>query len=65
MALVVIYTIGFSWEVLFVFEVVEDGGEMLAASLILWYAFLLNMRDDDSRVYIRDLLSGVLTRRST
>lgn len=65
MVLVVLYTIGLSWEVLFVFEVVEDGGEMLAASLILWYTFLLNMRDDDSRVYICDLLSGVLTRRST
>jgi hypothetical protein len=33
----------------------EDGGEMLSASLILWYSFLLMRRNGDPGVYIRDL----------
>lgn len=33
----------------------EDGGEMIAASLILWYSYLLERRNGDPGVYIRDL----------
>jgi hypothetical protein len=33
----------------------EDGGEMIAASLILWYSYLLERRNGDPGVYIRYL----------
>jgi hypothetical protein len=32
--------------------IVEDGGEMLAVSLIVWYSFILNIRDYDSENYL-------------
>lgn len=32
----------------------EDGGEMISASIILWYAYFLNMKNGDPGVYIRD-----------
>jgi len=33
----------------------EDGGEMVSASLILWYAYLLKRKKGDPGVYIRDV----------
>ena len=49
----------------FVLGVIEDGGEMLSVSLILWYAFLMMVRDRDSGCYLCDCARIVLTRRST
>ena len=53
------------WEVNFILGVIEDGGEMLAASLILWYVFLLSVRDENATSYLCDFVRVVLTRRST
>ena len=38
----------------FIFGVVEDGGEMLVASLILWYVFLLSIREETKSSYVPD-----------
>jgi len=51
--------------VYFITGVVEDGGEMLAVSLILWYIFLLNVRGDNAGCYLCDFVRIVLTRRYT
>lgn len=42
---------------------VEDGGEMLVVSFILWYVFLLKERGNKVSCYLCDLLRIVLTRR--
>jgi len=39
--------IKWGWKMTFFLGVIEDGGEMLVASLILWYTFLLSVRDED------------------
>jgi hypothetical protein len=49
----------------FILGVIEDGGEMLVASLILWYVFLLSVRDGNATSYLCDFVRVVLTRRST
>jgi len=49
----------------FVVGVIEEGGEMLSVSFILWYAFLMMVRDRDSGCYLCDCARIVLTRRST
>jgi len=49
----------------FIVGVVEDGGEMLAVSLILWYNFLLNVRGVNAGYYLCDFVRIVLTRRYT
>jgi hypothetical protein len=51
-------------EVKFILGVIEDGGEMLSVSLVLWYTFLLDVRDDNAGCYLCDLVRIVLTRRS-
>jgi len=40
----------------FIMEVVEDGGEMVATSLILWYVFLIAIRDESKSYYICDCI---------
>lgn len=45
--------------------VVEDGGEMIAMSFIVWYVFLLNVREGDIGFSLRSLVGVTLTRRST
>ena len=40
----------------FILVVVEDGGEMVAASLILWYVFLIAIRDESKSYYICDCI---------
>jgi hypothetical protein len=52
-------------KVAFILEVIEDGGEMLVASLILWYVFLLSVRDETATSYLFDFVRVILTRRST
>ncbi len=48
----------------FVVGVIEEGGEMLSVSFILWYAFLLAVRDSDSNFYLCDHVRTFMTRRS-
>jgi hypothetical protein len=40
----------------FIIALIEDGGEMLIASLTLWYVFLLAIRREGSGLYLNDLL---------
>ncbi len=54
-----------SWKVSAILAVVEDGGEMIVASLILYYVFLTSLRDDNSTFSIYDFTHAVLTKRST
>jgi len=49
----------------FIMGFVEEGGEMLAVSFILWYIFLLNVRGTNAGCYLCDLVRIVLTRRYT
>ena len=51
--------------VYFIIGFVEDGGEMLAVSLILWYIFILNVRGTNAGCYLCDFIRIVLTRRYT
>ena len=53
------------WRADFVLVVIEDGGEMLVASVILWYVFLLSLRDENASAYLCDILRAALTRRPT
>jgi len=48
----------------FALGVIEDGGEMLAASLILWRIFLSNVRGDIADSYLSDGVRTALTKRS-
>jgi hypothetical protein len=51
------------WLVTFILGVIEDGGEMLVVTLILWYTFMLSVRNDKTPVYLCDLVSIMLTPR--
>ena len=51
--------------VYFIMGFVEESGEMLAVSLILWYIFLLNVRGNNAGCYLCDFVRIVLTRRYT
>ena len=46
-----------------VLTVIEDGGEMVSVSLILWYVFLLAVRSWDSRFFLCDLAQSILPGR--
>ncbi len=52
------------WKVSAVLAVIEDGGEMFVASLIVWYVFLLYIRDENATSYLFDLVKEVRTKRS-
>jgi hypothetical protein len=58
-------SIQLGWKVNEILRVIEDGGEMFIASLILWYVFLLSERDENATSYLFDFVRIVLTRRST
>ena len=49
----------------FIMGLVEESGEMLAVSLVLWYIFLLNVRGTNAGCYLCDFVRIVLTRRYT
>ncbi|MBM9605751.1 hypothetical protein [Desulfopila inferna] len=51
------------WKVSFILGVIEDGGEMLSVSLIVWYAFLVMVRNCDLDCYLCDCASTVLTKK--
>ena len=43
---------------------IEDGGEMVVTSLMVWYAFLLSVRDEDAHSYLWDSLPVARLRHS-
>jgi hypothetical protein len=49
----------------FIMGLVEESGEMLAVSLVLWYIFLLNVRGTNADCYLCNFVRKVLTRRYT
>lgn len=51
-------------EVGFILGTLEDGGEMLAVSLILWYVFLTEVRSGNGG-YLGDLVRTALARRGS
>jgi hypothetical protein len=53
------------WKVKFILGVIEDGGEMLVASLMLWYVFQLTVRDENTSLYLCDTMYVILARRVT
>ena len=46
----------------FIIGFVEESGEMLAVSLVLWYVFLLNVRDTNTNCYLCDFVRILLIR---
>lgn len=48
----------------FLLGVIEDGGEMVFTSLMLWYVFLLSLRHGNLGLYLSDLLRTALTNHS-
>ena len=56
--------IGLGWKVEFILGLIEDGGEMLIASLMLWYIFLLSVRDDICTSFLFDSVRRLLKRPS-
>jgi hypothetical protein len=46
----------------FILEIIEDGGEMLVASLMVWYIFLLSVRDDICTSFLFDSVRLLLKR---
>ena len=57
--------VNFGYAIYFIMGFVEESGEMLAVSLILWYIFLLNVRGTNAGCYLCDFVRIVLTRRYT
>lgn len=55
----------FNWKVMLILGVLEEGGEMLAASLILWYVFLQSLRDEYATVYLCDFINTIRAGKST
>lgn len=49
----------------YLFGIIEDGGEMLTVSLILWYVFLKVTLSPNDRCYLCDLLRFIPKRRSS
>lgn len=47
----------------FYLGVLEDGGEMLSLSLILWYLFFTLMRGQKARIYLWDLIPALFSKR--
>ena len=58
-------SIQLGWKTTEVLAVIEDGGEMVIASIICWYVFLLSVRDKNATIYLLDFINLVLRRRST
>ena len=44
-----------NWAVDFAVGLLEDGGEMVVMSVIVWYVFLLSLHRGDVRSQLRDL----------
>jgi hypothetical protein len=48
------------WWVNFILGVIEDGGEMIAVTLMVWYVFMLSQRNEKSNAYLCDLVAIIL-----
>ena len=53
------------WKVSFILGIVEDGGEMIAISMVAWYVFLLNIRKGHASFSLCSLARAALARRSS
>jgi len=53
------------WKLNLLFDMIEDGGEMIAMSVVAWYIFLLNIRKGHASFSLCSLVHAALTRRST
>ena len=49
----------------FILGLIEDGGEMLSLSVLVWYAFLIKVRGDKTGDYLIDFARNYLTKRSS
>ena len=49
----------------FLLGIIEDGGEMIAISMLAWYVFLLNIRNGHASFSVCGLLSTAIMRRSS
>ncbi len=56
------YLVDMGWKMKLVTGVIEEGGEMLVASLILWYVFLLSVHRENTAPYIYDCIRIAITR---
>ncbi|MGR9087275.1 MAG: hypothetical protein ACU841_09395 [Gammaproteobacteria bacterium] len=48
------------WAVGFILGIVEDGGEMVTVSLILWYLFLLVLRGENTGCHLYELVRSAM-----
>ena len=60
MAHISIISFIFNWKLDFTIGFIEDGGEMIMASLIVWYTYLLMVRDDHSTPSLVGFLLNLL-----
>lgn len=52
--------IDMGWKVSFILGVIEDGGELLSMSLIVWYVFLMTVRSDTDKGHLCDMLFAMV-----
>lgn len=57
--------LNFGWKINAIATMIEDGGEMIVASIICWYVFLLAVRDENINIYLIDFLRFLPKRKST
>lgn len=57
--------VDFGGRVSFLLGVVEDGGEMLSVSLVLWYVFLIGIRPGHINFYSKDIVGVAIPRMSS
>lgn len=53
---------GFNRVTKFLFGIIEDGGEMLTVSFLLWYVFLMAIRQGDSGCYLCGWIKNCVSR---
>ena len=53
------------WNLSFILVIIEDGGEMVAISLVVWYVFLLNLRKGHASFSLWNLASAAFSKPST
>ena len=56
--------IDFGFRIHFIIAVIEDGGEMLTVSFIIWYVYLLSVRGVKADYYLCDILSLLQNRNN-
>ena len=53
------------WKVSAILAVIEDGGEMIVVSIILWYAFLHCVKNNYSNLSLFEYMRSILIKRSS